>query len=164
LLNRGRIDEDEAGIQVEIPELGVVERSPLVDIDEDDEASASVTFSIEERVKPGTYAVRVFSVYDVTTKNNFKDLSFTVEDCDQSTTPTPVVTPPPVVAPPVVTQPPVVVTPPTTPPVTTTPVTPTVPNTVGTSSTAPSYTWALVAGIIVVAALIVFLAVRFAKQ
>ncbi|MBI4144062.1 hypothetical protein HY486_02350 [Candidatus Woesearchaeota archaeon] len=154
MLNRGRVDEREAAIQTEVSELGIIQRSQIVRIDEDDTGSANLNFKIQDNVKAGTYTARVFSLYDTATKNNFKDLTFVVEECkkEEPTTQPPVITQPPVVQPPII-QPPVVITP-----------EPIVIPSETTEEETASYTWALVAGIIVAAALLVFVIIRFARR
>lgn len=92
LLNRGKLDEDEAGVEVRIADLGVSERKTGLSLDQDDSSSATVTLTIPESAKAGTYNVDVVSLYDTTVKNNVRSASLTIEECKKPETTTPATT------------------------------------------------------------------------
>lgn len=97
VLNRGRDDENRAGVELSVPSFNVLEKKADVDLDQDDDASFTFTFQVPKDAKAGTYEVRLTSIYDFTVKNNVKTLALTVEDCKKDETPPPVVQPPVVI-------------------------------------------------------------------
>lgn len=97
ILNRGRDDENRAGVELSVPSFNVLEKKADVDLDQDDDASFTFTFQVPKDTKAGTYEVRLTSIYDFTVKNNVKTLALTVEDCKKDETPPPVQQPPVVI-------------------------------------------------------------------
>lgn len=92
LLNRGKIDEDEAGVEVRVSDLNLFERKTGLSLDQDDSASATVSLTVPESAKAGTYNVDVVSLYDTTVKNNVRNAQLTVEECKKSEAVVPVTT------------------------------------------------------------------------
>ncbi len=93
VLNIGRRDENNAGVELSVPGLNVFERKTNKDLDEDDDVSFTFTFQVPEATKAGVYEVRLTSVYDTTVKNNQKTLTLVVEECKKEEVPATTKTP-----------------------------------------------------------------------
>lgn len=80
VLNRGRLDEDEATVELRVDSLGILEKTGEFSIDEDDTEDVRLKFTVPEDVH-GTFDVDVITNYDLTKTNNVRILTLTVDDC-----------------------------------------------------------------------------------
>jgi len=113
VLNRGRLDEDEAVVELRVNSLGILEKTSDLEVNEDETEDVKLTFKVPADAV-GTFDVDVLTNYDLTKSNNAKVLTLTVDECKEEVKlPAPVVqTPEPKVEDktPVVQVPPGVVT------------------------------------------------------
>lgn len=83
VLNIGRTDEDESALEVIQPDLGIASKSQVKGIDEDDSETMTVSFAVPADANPGVYALNIYSVYDVTTRDDFRQVNLQIDDCKE---------------------------------------------------------------------------------
>jgi uncharacterized membrane protein len=153
IVNTGKSNENDVSVELAIPALGISVRKDAIKLDKSDETTRTISATLPDSVKPGTYEADIVTYFAGTSESDRKALTLKVEDCAApATTPTPVVTQP---------------TTPTTPPVTATP--PTVVS--STKASATSSFWdsgagiaTLVIGILVAVAVIVLLVTMITRK
>ncbi|MBI4918333.1 hypothetical protein HY837_00245 [archaeon] len=82
VLNRGRLDEDEAVVEVRSDDLAVVEKSSAFELNEDDTHDVKLQFTVPADAT-GTFNIDALTSYDLTKENNVKTLTLTVDECKE---------------------------------------------------------------------------------
>lgn len=87
LKNQGSNDEDEIVLQILNDDLGIdVEDNTIPELDEgtgeDTEYSKTYTFTIDDKVKAGTYPITIKSFYDTDELSDSKTVDLVVEKCE----------------------------------------------------------------------------------
>ncbi len=82
VLNRGRLDEDEAVVELRVPSLGVTQKTSSFELEEDEVESVKLKFDVDSKVS-GTFEGELITYYDLTKTNNVRLVSLAVDDCKE---------------------------------------------------------------------------------
>lgn len=83
LLNQGKRDEDEAAVEVNVPDLKFTKKVGDVQLDKDDSTSVSFDVPVAKDTKPGVYRVDVRSYFDNVAPSNSGSAELTVIECEE---------------------------------------------------------------------------------
>ena len=151
LVNIGKRDEDEAAIEVFIPELGLSEIKDNLNVDKSDEIARRIQVILPTDTPPGTYNVELNTYWNTDVLSDQQTSTIIVEECNA-------------VADPVVQAPPTVVQPPTTTTAPPTTVTSARSQTGGSFLDSGAGIAALIVGILAAILIIVFLIVLLVRK
>ena len=79
--NAGNNDEDEALVEVVSSQLGINFNAKNLEIDEGDSYSKTITFTLDDDFKAGTYPISANVYYDTTRSQDSATANLVVEDC-----------------------------------------------------------------------------------
>lgn len=80
--NMGKRDEDQASVEVRVPDLKFVMKEPDFELDQDDSTTVSVSIPIPEDADAKTYDVEVRTYYDSLAESNLGKGTFTITACE----------------------------------------------------------------------------------
>ncbi|MBW2969747.1 hypothetical protein KY309_03740 [Candidatus Woesearchaeota archaeon] len=91
VLNQGKRDEDEAAVEVSIPELKFTKKVENIELDRDESTTVSVDVPIAKGAKEGVLRVDVNSFFDSIAPSNSGSVDLIVEACEEEIIEEPVV-------------------------------------------------------------------------
>lgn len=83
ILNQGKRDEDEAAVEVSIPELGFQDKITNIELDENDRTTVEFRIPVEEGTDEGVYRVDVTTFFDTLAQSNTASIELTVDECQE---------------------------------------------------------------------------------
>lgn len=83
ILNQGKRDEDEAAVEVSIPELSFQDKRTNIELDEDDATTVVFDIPIEEDTEEGVYRVDVTTFFDTLAQSNTGSVELTIDECEE---------------------------------------------------------------------------------
>ncbi|MEK6960802.1 MAG: hypothetical protein AABX47_06515 [Nanoarchaeota archaeon] len=86
--NIGRQDERKVAFEVSSPELGIKERVEAISMDRDDSRTETLTFTLPDTAKSGTYQLAVKSFFDNTAQSDAAQVPIVVSECTGTSTST----------------------------------------------------------------------------
>lgn len=86
--NIGRQDENKAAFEISSPELGIKERVEALRMDRDSSRTESLTFTLPDTAKPGTYQLAVKSFFDNTAQSDAAQVPIVIGECAGTSTST----------------------------------------------------------------------------
>jgi hypothetical protein len=86
LKNMGKRDEDEAAVEISIPDLGFTDKLTDIELDKDDSRTVSFSVPVPKGAKAQLYTAELTTFFDTIAPSNLGKVDFTVTEC-----PTPVV-------------------------------------------------------------------------
>ncbi len=82
VLNRGRLDEDEAVVELRNDDLNILEKSSAFELNEDETHDVKLAFTVPADVT-GEFNFDALTNYDLTKENNVKLVTLTVDECKE---------------------------------------------------------------------------------
>lgn len=92
IINVGKRDEDEAAVELSIPDIKFNKRIDQIELDEDDSTSVNFIADVPADTRAGIYRAILSTFFDNTAPSNSQALEFTVDKCEEEDT-TVVITP-----------------------------------------------------------------------
>ncbi len=88
ILNQGKRDEDEAAVEVSVPDLRFSKKVTDIQLDKDDSTAASVDIPVPQNTKPGVMRVDIRTFFDAIAPSNSGSVDLTIESCERNATAT----------------------------------------------------------------------------
>lgn len=83
ILNAGKRDENDAAVELTVPDLKFTKKVDGITLDKDDSTNVNFVFDVPAKAKAGIYRATLNTFFDLTAPSNSQALELTVDKCDE---------------------------------------------------------------------------------